>query len=1005
MIEKEYSTVKNLILKENISIEEFLLNYFTNELRNNPDENTTLKLTNIIVNNPNLLSKSYPFISVIIRNLIDNNLDKFFNNLDNLKKCNNLYISLMNKLNDDVLNEIIINIFDNHFNLYFESITKISNLSKENSKKYFSKYYKCNEDYEKHAIYILFGENLKLFEKCLNFLDEIYNNSTNGNNIINNEILCKLYCISYIKIYLNKFVYLNHNYNNYMDIDFNMNEITDVLKGNKSNNSRKIIKLYLFKIFFHLLNQNYYNFVNYHYANHGITLLKEFEEIKLEKKESALNYYLMPKENEIQDFRKVNDEFEICLFDDFNKRISINKIKTFMKFKDYFKDNIEQKGIDNYYIISTNLILSKIFLFYVNNSIGYKEFSSFSIDLFNEELKIKDITKNLILLFSSKDKYNNIIESKLKNQLTFDDDLISFEMLLYSLRICLQTNSYENNYCIYSGLITKEFERIINENCIPGNNILDKTEIKKIPKSVFEYKYFFVRKLSIIGYRLLNFIYYSHLFYSNCLGIISDDNLKKYLCDGMTCLQMLLIDWNILTDELKTKGIIIQIFMNLIFFKLTEKLKNCKSINSTEKRDIFEEEIEHLLEISYKEYEAYYKKYMEFNEEFMCIDKYHMKSLMLENYDINFYDKERYPFYKYFLMTAHPSLQDFINELKKIPGYEKKYPLLTAYISVDNKIKDFFKCFSEFNEFCNYLINKYSYKISREEALERHIYEEEIYVTNQDNFKDKYNRFKKMWVYLEPYSLTFNGYTIMYKIDMDKYQILAYILNDDEQFGKGKYISSIYQHYINLQNKYLLMLIKSSNNSNLSNYIKENNIKIDVQKATKNEILNFDNDEKFIEIIFDNCKRNIITKDNKINYLNYKQYIYDFDSIEFDLGKKLLANKAIFNEKIKYITYCYEGFRKSKASALINFISSYGRLGLKAEKKQKIYDFIKYKLKNEINKILKIYFSLQLLIDYLTENNQSMEDDLNKIIMKLPNTIILCQESIDFSKNIEIKII
>ena len=193
--EKEYSTVKNLILKENIGIEEFLLNYYTNELRNKPDENTALKLTNIILNNPNLLSKSYPFISIIIRNLIDNNLDNFFDNLDKLKKCNNLYISLMNKLNDDVLNEIIINIFDNHFNLYFESITKISNLSEKNSKKYFSKYYKYNEDYEKHAIYILFGENLKLLEKCLNFLDEIYNNFTNNNNIINNEILCKLYLI------------------------------------------------------------------------------------------------------------------------------------------------------------------------------------------------------------------------------------------------------------------------------------------------------------------------------------------------------------------------------------------------------------------------------------------------------------------------------------------------------------------------------------------------------------------------------------------------------------------------------------------------------------------------------------------------------------------------------------------------------------------------------------------------------------------------------------------
>ena len=47
----------------------------------------------------------------------------------------------------------------------------------------------------------------------------------------------------------------------------------------------------------------------------------------------------------------------------------------------------------------------------------------------------------------------------------------------------------------------------------------------------------------------------------------------------------------------------------------------------------------------------------------MCIDKYHMKSLMLEDYGINCYDKERYPFYKYILMTAHPSLQNLINNL------------------------------------------------------------------------------------------------------------------------------------------------------------------------------------------------------------------------------------------------------------------------------------------------------------------------------------------------------
>ena len=54
--------------------------------------------------------------------------------------------------------------------------------------------------------------------------------------------------------------------------------------------------------------------------------------------------------------------------------------------------------------------------------------------------------------------------------------------------------------------------------------------------------------------------------------------------------------------------------------------------------------------------------------------------------------------------------------------------------------------------------------------------------------------------------------------------------------------------------------------------------KIDIQKAKQNEVLNFDKiNESFIDIIFENSKRNIFMDDNKINYLNYKQFVYDFE--------------------------------------------------------------------------------------------------------------------------------
>ena len=205
----------------------------------------------------------------------------------------------------------------------------------------------------------------------------------------------------------------------------------------------------------------------------------------------------------------------------------------------------------------------------------------------------------------------------------------------------------------------------------------EKYGICKTSKIIFEFIETKVRNLSQIGYRLLNFILYSHLFYANCLGFIKNEDMEKYICDGMTCIQMMEKDWNDLKDALKSKGIsIIQIFINLIFDKLVEKLKNCKEIKTLDERDKFKEEIEKLLEESYKEYDNYSKIYIENNKKLLELDKNSMKSLLLEINDINEYDEKQYPFYKYFLMTTYPTRDSFIHEFKKIEQYEKNIHLL-----------------------------------------------------------------------------------------------------------------------------------------------------------------------------------------------------------------------------------------------------------------------------------------------------------------------------------------
>jgi hypothetical protein len=76
------------------------------------------------------------------------------------------------------------------------------------------------------------------------------------------------------------------------------------------------------------------------------------------------------------------------------------------------------------------------------------------------------------------------------------------------------------------------------------------------------------RNLDELSFRLLNYILYSHLFYANLLGNISNEEIEAYTYGEFNCIKLIEKNYEIMQTILKEKGIInIKSFMNIIFDK------------------------------------------------------------------------------------------------------------------------------------------------------------------------------------------------------------------------------------------------------------------------------------------------------------------------------------------------------------------------------------------------------------------------------------------------------
>ena len=541
--------------------------------------------------------------------------------------------------------------------------------------------------------------------------------------------------------------------------------------------------------------------------------------------------------------------------------------------------------------------------------------------------------------------------------------------------------------------------------------------ISKIDKITFIQKDKKIRNLSQVGYRLLNYIFYSHLFFSDCLGYITNEFKEKYLYDNMSYIEILKADWELLKDALFNKGItIIQIFLNLIFDKISNLLKKCNDITTIEQRKSFEDSIEKLLEETYKEYENYSKIYLNNNSQLHNINSETLKSIILELYEPEEYQKQKYPFLKYFIMTRYPTEELFVNEIKKISNYNNLYPLITAYVNPDNDKVELLKDLPKYNKFVNYMINYYSYKISRNDANKKKIDNTDLYMNNKDNFKENVEEFLNIWRKTSKYNIKYKCH-IMEEQILNIKSTLSHFLIDDGEIGKGMYLAAGYENYIKWQNDFLEPITKSlDNNKKGILYYFNNNLKsrIDVQKAGVNEVINKDFPDNsiyinFLHLLNLNSTRKIFyqignfeDKNNKsitkLNYFNYNNFSYDFEAIEEELGKILLTGKRLFNtENLKFVTYCYEGFRGEKSSTLIDFIEYYSPKKLNDEELNQLYEYIVEKTEyNTAYNFTQLMFSLQLIIYYLTQEKKPVESKINDVILNAPDYLNICDDCKQF---------
>ena len=914
-----------------------------------------------ILENNDFIKNSSQIFKIILENIINAFPSSMISNFDYIKKEKSELVKKINNTKNLFLDEVIMNIIEGKISIYFEYIPTLDPKTTEKS---YPKYYKDNTSGIKNETGIVFDNSLNIFEQTINFLDSI-SNQVSIDEDKENIHLCKLYSIVYVKMYLSKTVYFIKEKYELMGGD--IKKIINVIQEIKNKEFAKVIKIYVFKLFYSFMNNNFEELKNFNFKEKGIEFDNDFPSLYKEKDKILLNYFFLPlnEEEEFNKYKNVLNSFEKIRKNKFNEDI-----------KDML-NLIKENGLDIFLIISINKILSNLGLKnYLSDKDEYQNFSSFAKSLF-ANYEIDEELKNLLFLLFDNSKFLEKFKTKLVKENELIDQQI-FEMILYSYRYCVNTlDENKNESSLYKSLFSQNSD-VIKESFFPGIDDSDDYHLitfgnivnhlnnfpenygcyvcscgfyysldpcgfptkgntfncsicgekcgwgpKRVPtlgpskhgmvirpghyrifknkghkeremdkynesdsnipfKYLDQYKnevidpilnkaafgfnqinmdYFKsqdkdVRKLSVIGYRLLNFISYSHLFFAYCLGYISEENMKKCLIKDMDIIQIIKSDWNLLKESLQKNNIgSIQIFMNMIFRKLSNLIKDCKILKNLKQRESFEKEVENLVEECIKNYPDFSIKYNDENKIQLELNNQDIKTIIAQLIPVteDVYPENEYPMLKYFNLTKYRTKEDLLNRMSN----NQNYPLLNQ-ILLDKPEMRKMEYIPIFNEFTNFMVEKYSFKISREYAKNNNLENEEIY-KNDKKFQENVLNFINAWNEIKYEATKYQCREEMPVKELKPSNKLIDFLIDNGDLGGGMYLAAACQNFISWQNSFLQPIIDANTSNGILNcYVYNMKKKIHLHKAKQDNIL--------------------LIKDrfSKSKYLNENDIIYSF---------------------------------------------------------------------------------------------------------------------------------
>ena len=529
-----------------------------------------------------------------------------------------------------------------------------------------------------------------------------------------------------------------------------------------------------------------------------------------------------------------------------------------------------------------------------------------------------------------------------------------------------------------------------------------------------------VRELNNISYRLMNFILYSYLMGALILNNLTKEEAKNYVVENIlpeTLFGIIKNDWELLDSSLKDIGIInVQAFINIIFDEIIELMNDFESSNTQDKFDAFERKVNDVINQVLQNKDDANKKYQGLNNDILSFDPHTIKEIIKGDFAPKVY-KDDYPEIKYYSVSNIVNINTFIKKFNSSEENKKIYALINILINKDEKttinaIK--IKSLENINNLVNLLLNIYSYKISREDGKKKILKDELEYIRDKYNemnpikidkeeeiIIDYINPFIKSWDIIKQQSIKYKCRDLGKPKEMKLEDALCYFLVDDGDKDGGMFLASAYQNYIDWQNQFINVVIaKNSMNGILNSYVSQLEQEIDVEDASKEDILNLDESifKKLNELILMYSMRNIFIKENEIDYLKYNDIDYNYDFIEEELGRILLPGiKKFKNDKIKFITYLFEGFRGGNSTILVDYNTKYIQRELTEDEKESLSELLKENNNSQFYN--DIFASLQILMNEIIKENYDQNHLIYNIIEKLPNYIILNKEFDKLIKN------